>query len=149
MKTIKKLGVLALVLVMALSFAACGKDESSAGKNPASAIEAKTEIEKYVEENEQLLVESFEQGFAGGSGMGCTTTVKGVGNEIMFTVCIDDLDGLTAEDKATMQSAFDSMNGEMKEAFSGVKTELPSIEGIVIYICEEDGDKVATIDVDF
>lgn len=143
MKTMKKLGVLALVLVMALSFAACSKDEGS------STSGGQTEVEKYVAENASALASGFEQGFVGSSGIDCDTKVTANGNDIIFTVCIDGYDNLSSSDKSTMQAAFDSMNSELKEAFSGVKTEIPSVKGLIINICEEDGDKIAKVEIDY
>lgn len=154
MKTLKKLGILALVLVMALSFAACSKDEASdktseGTPTPAPVVTEKTEVEKYVDSYGKVLVEAFEIGFEEGGSMTCESEILGRGNDIILTTRVVELDGLTAEQKQMMQEYFDSMNDTFKESFRAVTQEIPSLENFIIDFCEDDGDKIANIVVSF
>lgn len=143
----KRLVLLALAIVMALSFAACSKDEGKGGAAVAPA--GKTEVEKYVDQYGDVLVDAFESGFEGSGEMTCDSEIEGKGNDIVMVTRVNELDGLSSEEKQMMQEVFDSMNAELKAGFDGVEKELPSLENFIIDFCESDGDVIANIVISF
>ena len=154
MKTLKKLGVLALVLVMALSFAACSKDEGSKEPTPAPAPApapvpaTKTDVEKYVETNSATLLAELETGFEQSSGIECDSRIEANGNDMAIWINMGGIDNVPGEAKAQLQATYDSMNGTFETLFGELKkTEIPSLENVGMYICEEDGDVLAKIEV--
>ncbi len=144
MKTMKKLGVLALALVMVLSFAACGKKEGSAG---GQSLEAKQSpaVVKYVEENGANIEKSIEEGADG--EINCE--VKAIGNKIVINMKSIAFDGLTSEQKSILQDTYDSMKDELKETVAAEVGDIEGLEAVIYEICESDGTVIASVNLEF
>lgn len=139
MKTLKKLGALALVIVMALSFAACSKDEGSAGGQSSPAVV------KYVEENGATIEQGIEQG-AGGE-IDCEVTARG--NKIVITMKSAAFDGLTSEQKSLLQDTYDSMKGDLKAMVANDVGNLEGLEAVIYEVCESNGTVIASVNIKF
>ena len=127
-----------LAFAMVLAFAACGKNGA-----------ANSEVAKFVQENESELIATFEDAFEESSGLEADCTVSAKGNSIAYKVCLDGIDNVPAEAKTQMQDAFDSIQGEFAAMLGDVKEELGSIESVIVDVCEEDGDFLASIEAKF
>lgn len=138
----KKLFAILLALTMVLSLAACGgsKDSDKGGSAPANSA-----VEKYVEENKSVLISDMEQSFATSSGMTCKSSVKVVGNGFVITLKLDGVDGIDSSAKKQMQDAYDQMSSIFDMALAEFQKDCPEIEYYQVDVCEEDGDKLATI----
>lgn len=108
----------------------------------------KTQVEKYVEIYGSLLEESFESGFEQ-SGLNCTATVSANGNKIIIASNIDGINNVSSDEKAELQTYFDENKSELKDIFDGIQDNISSLEAIIINVCEEDGDLIATIELEF
>ena len=114
----------------------------------APEAENMTEVEAFISEYGDLLKAGFEEGFSE-SGLTCKTTVAGKGNDIIIETRIDYIDGLTEKDKAELQEEFNLGKEDLKAEFEGAKEDIPSLEKIIFRVCEEDGDLIATIEIEF
>ncbi len=136
MKKIIALAMVAVLAVMAL--VACGGGEPKEN-NPA--------VEKYVKEKGDSLIANFEEGFTS-SGMTCETTIKAVGDGIVVETRINGMDNIPEDSKKIMQDTYDAMSPAFEQLLDALKAEEPEIDYIDFNICEEDGDLLATIDID-
>lgn len=138
MKTMKKFSALLLVLVIALSFAACGKNEgSNASTSP--------EIAKYVEEYGDTIEDGIEE--SAGEGVDCE--VKARGNKIVITMSADAFNGLTDDQKKLIQDTYDSMKGDLKEMVEGDVGHLKDLEAVIYEVCDGNGEVIASINIEF
>lgn len=134
----KKVLALILALVMCLALVACG--DSSEKKE----TEGKSELEKYMEKNSDEFLDSIEEGFAT-SGMTCNSSYEVVGDGLVVSIRINELEDLPEETKQQMQEAYDASASEMEEALEMLQEEVPELEYMTIRICEKDGDLLAEI----
>ena len=102
-------------------------------------------VYKYVEANQEELVTSMEQSFAGSSGMTCETSVEVIGNGIVITLYINELDNLTDEEKLTTPTTYDAMGSTWDTLIQSLRTEIPELEFFTLNVCEADGDMIAAI----
>ena len=137
----KKILALSLALLMMFAFVACGASPED-------------KVAKYVEDNGDELLESFEEGFAG-SGMIYETEIKAEGTTIVIDVKISDFGlGIEISDeiletiKPTLQAALDSTKSELSDEFQDWKEELPELESFKMNMCTADGNVLATLEVD-
>ena len=137
-----------LAFAMVLAFAACGKKEA-ANNDTVNNDTVNNEVADFVKENKAALVESFETNFEESSGLDADCSVSAKGNSIAFKVCLEDVDDIPEEAKAQMQEGFDAIQDEFASEFEDVKEELGSVESIIIDVCEEDGDLLASIEAKF
>jgi hypothetical protein len=129
----KKVLSLILVLVMVCSFAACGEEADTA------------KLQAYIDASGQELVDGMEQAFAGASGMTCKSSIKAEDSGIVITLKIDDLDGLTQEQKDLMQAQYDSMQSTFDNLLDELQKDVPEAKHFTIKVCEKDGDLIAKI----
>lgn len=129
----KKVLILCFALLLCLSFVACSQD--NANQNP---------VEKYVGENQEVLVDSLNEDLQS-SGLTCDTTVEAKENGIVFTVKFQGINNLSDEDKALIQSSYDSMGSTFNLALKELQKELPELKSYSVNVCEEDGDLIAAI----
>ncbi len=99
----------------------------------------------YVEENYEEMISSTEESFATSSGKTCETYVDVVGNGIVLTMYINELDDLTDAQKQTYQASFDSLNASYAGLMDAMRQELPELAFYTLNVCEADGDVIAAI----
>ena len=135
----KKILALTLALIMLFAFAACGNSPED-------------KVAKYVKENGDEIVASFDEGFAG-SGMVYETEIKADGATIVLDVKISDfgmgfeLDDATLELlKPMLQTAADEMQPEFAEEFEDMKEELPELENFIVNLCDKEGDLLVSFE---
>ena len=161
-KLLSTLLSLMLVLAVAFSFAACSDDKKEepkkndivepSGDEPEvdepevdePEVDEQTEVEKYVEQFGDELANAI----VGSSGVDGDYDVYAEGNEIIVEFCMAGVDNTTAEQKAAVQEAYDSLGDSLKDALAPAKEEIPSLEALVILFCEEDGDLIAECKVE-
>lgn len=136
----KKLIALVLALVLCLSLVACGgsKENTPAGNSA---------VADYLKEHRAELVSAMDGSIAQSSGglMTSSTTIEAKGNGFVFTIKINELDGLSASDKAALQAQYDSMRADFEYSLEMMQSELAELEYTEYRICEGDGDVAATI----
>lgn len=136
----KKLFALMLAVLMVFSMVACG---SGSEKDSADS-----DVKKFVDKNGKVFLESMESSFATSSGMTCTSSIKAVGTGIEVSININELDNIPQETKDAMQAAYDSASSSLESSLELLQQEEPKISYLKIYVCEKDGDVLATIFVD-
>jgi len=136
----KKFIALLLVLVLGLSLIACATTNA-----PAETKAKNAEIVEYVEKNKAELLSTMEESFATSSGMTCTSDIKVEGMGFVFTIKINELEGLDDAMKALMQEIYDGMGDVFDQSLTLFQKDLPSLEYYQVLVCEKDGDVVATI----
>ena len=105
-------------------------------------------VAEYVALYSKDLIDSFEAGLVESSGLTCSSTASAVGTGIVLNININEINNLTADQKATIQDNFDQMSPSLVPDFNLVKSELPELTYIKFYICESDGDHIATLYID-
>ena len=131
----KKVFAFVLVVALCLSMAACS---AIGGKDNSAIVE-------YVEENERELISGMETAFATSSGMSCDSSIKVEGMGFVITIKIDGFNDIADEIKDSMQTAYDAMGSTFDGMLGDMQKELADLEYFEIVVCEEDGDKLATI----
>ena len=134
----KKLFALLLAVLMVVALVACASEKDSTDPD----------VKKFVEENSKEFLESMESSFATSSGMTCTSSIKAVGTGIEVSVNINELDNVPEETKKAMQEAYDAASSTLESSLELLQKEEPKITSLKIYVCEKDGDVLATIAVD-
>lgn len=99
----------------------------------------------YVEQNYEEMISSTEESFATSSGMTCETVLDVVGNGIVLTMYINELDNLTDEQKLSVQATYDTMAASFSGLMDAMHAELPELEFYTVNVCEADGDVIAAI----
>lgn len=110
--------------------------------------EEEAAVAAWVEENGDEYVENFNTAFAGSSGLTCKTTMEANGCDIIVTVCINEWDDLTDEQKDTLQASYDALSDGFLAELKLMQNEEPAIDSLTYLICEYDGDVAATIYVE-
>ena len=137
MVRMKKGIALVLVMVLVLGLAACSKT----AQTPAEKVAG------YVQQSGEALAKSLEELFGASSDMTCASTVKAEGTGIVIEIRIDQMDGLTQEQKELLQSTYDSMEDSFAASLEAVQKDLPEVTYLTIHVCEKDGDVAATIQI--
>lgn len=135
MNPIKKIGVLALVIIMAFSFSAC------------SSVKEQTELQKYVEEHGGAFIDSFKEGVEI-SGLKCNASVKAEGNILIVNVSMAELNDVPEDVKGAIQASLDESKSSLAPSFAEIKKQVSSLEIVKINFNETDGDPIATIEVE-
>jgi len=169
----KKLLAIVLCLAMCFVFVACGDNDgknTNWGNNnngdTTNAVEnvisenvdelnpsvqvsvpntTQTDAQKFVDEQGEAFLSELESGFVATAGTGCSSSIVANGNGVLITIKINGVNNVTAEEKATMQSAYDASSATFSAALSSLRTEYPGISSLTINVCEEDGDLLAVI----
>ncbi len=101
-------------------------------------------VASYISLHEQELIDTFESAFTG-SGMTCSTTLETEGTGFILTVKINELENLTADQKATLQSTYDAAAATFEASLTTMQMDLPELTYFKVLVCEKDGDLIATI----
>jgi len=133
----KKILALVLAAIMMFSLVACGSD-----------AEAEKKVAAYVEKNRAALIQSMESSFATTSGMTCKTSIEVEGCGFSMYVRINELDNVPESVKDKMQDSYDAMDSYFESMLNAMQKELPELEYWNIYVCEKDGDVLASIEID-
>jgi len=158
-KTLPKLLCLVLVLALAVSFAGCGKDNKTNSSNgtvteePANTPSdvtttddsASKAVADYVAKNKSDLEAGLVYGFTESSGMDCETDIYADGTDIVIEIRVEGMDNVPSDTKKQMQDTYDSMGSTFDELASELQNEVPELTGLVLIVCEEDGDVLAKI----
>ncbi|MBR2476804.1 MAG: hypothetical protein IKB50_01570 [Clostridia bacterium] len=144
MKTFAKRLLCALLAgVMVFGLMACSKDDKS-----SSSVPNDPDLERLVREEGDDFVEGFESGFEGSSGgLDCECSIRVEGTSLIVDCLILDVDNVPAETKEDMQKSYDSSKDSMKATFEPFKEEAPNLTLVVLNICEEDGDLLASVNL--
>lgn len=146
----KKLLALILALTLVFSLAACAapttsNGDSSSQQNEQSEPKQNEDIVAFINKNKDDLLSSMESSFATSSGMTCTSSIECVENNIEIKINIDQLNDVTEDAKAALQAEYDKIQSTFDDLAGQMRTELPDLEKFIIYVCEKDGDLLATI----
>lgn len=145
----KKVLSLVLVVLMCLTFAACGEsagngDVVETPTTTTTAPSAESKVLEYIQKNEATILNSFEEGFSA-SGMTCRSSLKAEGTGFVVNVNINELQNVDAATKAALQQTYDAMSSSFDSMLSLMKTELPELTYFVFNICDADGNLLAAI----
>ena len=102
-------------------------------------------LQVFVDENYDEFLASMDESFATSSGMTCESYMEVIGNGIVVTIYINELEDLTDEQKQTLQSTYDSMGSLFDTMFDEMVAELPELEFFSICVCDVNGDPLAAI----
>ena len=81
--------------------------------------------------------------------MECETTIEADGNDMIYTICMSEMDNLSSDEKELYQTTFDEMKPQFQSSFAPTKTMLPDLEKVIINFCEKDGDIIAEIVLEY
>lgn len=104
-------------------------------------------VEDFVEANGDMLLELFEQGFTA-AGLTCNSTVVADGNDIVFDININELENVDDATKAQMQESYDQQQATFDAMAQALKTACSDLEGVVINVCDKDGNVCAVIEAE-
>ena len=124
------------------------EEEQEVEVEEEEVVEEEAAVAAWVEENRDEYVENFNTAFAGSSGLTCKTTMEANGCDIIVTVCINEWDDLTDEQKDTLQASYDALGDGFLAELKLMQKEEPAIDSLTYLICECDGDVAATIYVE-
>ena len=148
----KKILALIFIVLMVMSFAACSKDNDNKGGNTATpdtavvtTVPVQNKVQEYVDTKGDELVASMEQAFASSSGMTCTSTIKAEGNGFIIDININELTGVTDEQKAQLQQAYDAMDEQFEENLKTMQEGLPELEYMTVNVRDKDGEFLAAV----
>ncbi len=113
-------------------------------ENEPVASHDEESVAAYVEENYDEICTSFETGFSN-SDLSCEATVRAEGANIILDVKINSVDNLSEEEKQVLQTSLDNTKATLQDDLSTLKEEIPGLDSVILNICEEDGDFIATI----
>ena len=132
-KNLAKIASVFMVLVMALVLTACGD----------------TETEKFVKENGASFLEGFEKGLSA-SGIDSETKIEADGNDIIITCNLKGIDGIPEEAKENFKNSLgESTVNSFRKSVQPIKDQVPSLEKVIVRMCETDGDLLAELEVEF
>ena len=170
----KKLLAIVLTLVFCLSLVACGGDKESTEDavsdlvnsfiddvndtlNTDSQIQASLPtnsdaenssaadaVAEYVAENKDDYIDGLMAGFEE-SNINVTGDLIAKGTGVIFNVNFEDLDAVTADEKANVQANLDSMQASFDAVLAEMKAECAEITSITVNYCEFDGDVIGSI----
>lgn len=149
----KKIFAFLLAALMVLSLTACSwptlLTDPDLGDILGTEPEAKNPaLVAYLEKDGDTILSSMESSFAGSSGMTCTSSIEVVGDGFEIYININELEDVPAETKETMQELYDDMDTYWDLALTSMQTEIPELEYVKVFVCEKDGDVLATITMD-
>lgn len=121
-------------------------DDNSAPAQPTQPTGMS--IQEYVDAFGQELVASMEESFATSSGMTCESDIRAMGNGIEIALYINELDNLDQSQKDEIQQTYDTVAPQMTPALTAIQAEVPQVDYIYMFICEVDGDLIATLCID-
>lgn len=143
MNAIKRIGALALMIIMAFSFSAC----SNMKEQITDPTKEQTELEKYVEEHQEEFIDSFKEGFEI-SGLECDATIEANDNILIMNVCMAELNDVPEDVKGMIQASLDESKSSLAPSFAEIKKQVSSLERVKINFNETDGDPIATIEIE-
>lgn len=151
----KKILALLLAVLMIFSLTACStlvglvndnRDNNSNHNN--TGTQKNPALVAYLEKGGDAILSSMESSFATSSGMTCTSSIEVVGDGFEIYININEMEDVPAETKETMQDLYDDMDATWDLALTSLQTEIPELEYVKVYVCEKDGDVMATITMD-
>jgi len=143
-KSMSKVFCLLLAAVLMFGLVAC----SEAPVEPT--VQNDPQLEKLIEEQGDAFIASFKEGFEGSAGgLKCELTLEVSGTELIFDCRIQDIDNVPDDAKAQMQEIYDQSKEGLKAELMALKEEAPNLSKVLLNVCEEDGDILAVIDIDF
>lgn len=101
-------------------------------------------VASFIALHEDELIDSFESSFTS-AGMTCTTSLEIEGTGFILTVCINELENLTEDQKAQMQTTYDALSSTFSLSLDMMQTDIPELTYFKVLVCEKDGDHIATI----
>lgn len=128
----KKLLALLLSLLVVFSLVACGGSD------------ANDDVADYVDEHGDELLDDLEEGFST-TGMDCESSIKASGDGVEVKIKIGGIDDLSKDQKEQIQDTYDNMDSTWEAALEEIQDEESAVKFLRIIVCEEDGDKIATI----
>jgi len=158
MKIMKNLGLTVLVLVLSLSLAGCGfvhffgalkSGKEGNDLNAVTAITGTMTAEEFVDEQGDSFLYGLEYGFEKSSGMECDSKMEARGNDLKVWIYLEGIDNVPVSEKRQLQESYNESKDSIREGFSLVETLVPAIDTITLYVCEEDGDILAPIELEY
>lgn len=140
----KRALALILALVLCLALVACGNEEKEEAGNPTTG--ANSTIVAFMKENGDAFLENLESGFKV-SGMTCKSSYQVVGNGLVVTICVNELNNVDSATKDAMQEAYTAMASTFDQALKMLQQEITELESLTIRVCEKDGDLLADLKV--
>ncbi len=102
-------------------------------------------VKDYVAKNGKSIARMMEMSF---DGLG-ECDVSANGNDIVVNFFISGTNNASAEFKEQIKGVYESLIPQMRESFTPIKNELPELENIIYNVCEEDGDIMCVVKIDF
>ncbi|MBQ3215430.1 MAG: hypothetical protein IJB11_04845 [Oscillospiraceae bacterium] len=95
-------------------------------------------------EQGKVFMDGFAEGFES-TGLTCTSTIEATGTGFVVTICINELDNVSEEEKADMQAAYDEMAPLMGESLTMMQAEVEGLTYFCVNVCDKDGDFLASL----
>jgi len=105
----------------------------------------KDPVKEYVDKNGAVIARMMEMGF---DDLGsCEVTADG--RNIVVSFYLTGVDNASSEFKEMICQAYESLIPQMRQTFEPVKKELPELENMIYNVCEEDGEIMCSVKIDF
>lgn len=151
-KTFKNFMCLFLVVILTLGLVACSgvKNDEPTPVNSNESVKDDPELVAFIEEQGDDFVSAFEESFQQSSGgMKCNATIEVEGTGLVVECRIKGLNNVPKETKTMLQQTYDAEKETLKEGFVIIKSIVPSFTSVNFNVCEEDGDLLASVDLQF
>lgn len=89
----------------------------------------------------------MEEGFVKSSGMTCKSTIEAKGDGVVIKFNVNELDNVPQESKDAMQANMPTVEASLKTALATLTAVVPEITFMQLYICDKDGDILASTTV--
>jgi len=117
--------------------------------NAVTAITGTMTAEEFVDEQGDSFLYGLEYGFEKSSGMECDSKMEARGNDLKVWIYLEGIDNVPVSEKRQLQESYNESKDSIREGFSLVETLVPAIDTITLYVCEEDGDILAPIELEY
>ena len=109
-----------------------------------AASDKASAVADYVKEHEEELISEMEAGLTS-SGLTCDSSIKTEGAGFIIDLKIQELEDVDDATKDELQKTYDSMSVQFEDALEEMQKELPELEYYTFYVCDKNGDVLATV----
>ena len=144
MKYIFKLLSVILALALALSFVACNNSDDDDDNDKGSKTVSK--LEEWLDDDEgQEFIDMLEDEMEDMAEV----EVSAKGSTLIIAMNLYGIDDLDADQKEMIADMYEGQDDDLKETIGDDVDDIPGLKTVVYKVCEEDGDLIVKVELDF